>query len=70
MTAYEMIGCDWSSDVCSSDVLNRYFHWHKEVHHEEKALKVGYSEEQFKQIMEIPTNLSNEIGRASCRERV
>lgn len=26
----------------------------------EKALKVGYSEEQFKQIMEIPTNLSNE----------
>lgn len=26
----------------------------------EKALKVGYSEEQFKQIMEIPANLSNE----------
>lgn len=26
----------------------------------EKALNVGYSEEQFKQIMEIPTNLSNE----------
>ena len=30
------------------------------VYRKKKALKVGYSEEQFKQIMEIPTNLSNE----------
>ena len=25
-TAYEMIGCDWSSDVCSSDLPHRCLH--------------------------------------------
>src|SRR3546814_3464341 len=60
-TAYEMRISDWSSDVCSSDLLRR-------------PASLAWSQTHQPTIISTRTLLisssSNEIGRASCRERV
>src|SRR3546814_6792252 len=62
-TAYEMLISDWSSDVCSSDLITQgasdTVSWGTAefVAQEEMGLRTGYW-------------WSPEIGRASCRERV
>src|SRR3546814_2692748 len=70
-TAYEMRISDWSSDVCSSDLLE----WDPA----ELSRAIGcVFENPFTQISgikdtvfeEIAFGLENKIGRASCRERV
>src|SRR3546814_15751937 len=62
-TAYEMRISDWSSDVCSSDLLDaaisglgRHSQTDRLPHRPRRYPDVGASDE--------------EIGRASCRERV
>ena len=63
-TAYEIYQCDWSSDVCSSDLsakLNEIF------------IDPDTSKESDKGKMLINLHVvmeDEEIGRASCRERV
>ena len=57
-TAYEIQWCDWSSDVCSSDLEIRLI-----ILFAAKDGDALYS--QQKQDWELA-----EIGRASCRERV
>ena len=68
-TAYEIVDCDWSSDVCSSDLLGLYIFRDSE--------KTGVFIILISSIW--PTlintafgvaNVGKEIGRASCRERV
>src|SRR5438270_7762097 len=49
--------CDWSSDVCSSDLLVGHVH----------DLGAGH---ELEQLAADVTGRSAEIGRASCRERV
>ena len=56
-TAYEIVRRDWSSDVCSSDLPERF-------HAKITAI------EESKDIEKIPLTELVEIGRASCRERV
>src|SRR3546814_3931519 len=62
-TAYEMRISDWSSDVCSSDLLHGrgadFF-----GHFRGEQLGLG----RFRQAWF--TGAAQEIGRASCRERV
>ena len=63
-TAYEIVDCDWSSDVCSSDL----------------TVDVGNLDEKNKKIAQADgISVKNKgddrgdfvkIGRASCRERV
>src|SRR5213076_3581685 len=55
-TAYEMVGSDWSSDVCSSDL------------DADVAIDAGRRVEDGARHEVVPPRL--EIGRASCRERV
>src|SRR3546814_7424207 len=65
-TAYEMRISDWSSDVCSSDLLDLSL-WDKR-----KAKIMTLSGGMKRRVM-IAKALSHEpekIGRASCRERV
>src|SRR3546814_3161951 len=63
-TAYEMRISDWSSDVCSSDLLAR-------LHRREQTLEGDVDELHL-----LPESLADfvhevdQIGRASCRERV
>ena len=63
-TAYEIVDCDWSSDVCSSDLM-----------------MVASRRIRCKSTSATPMSMvshssragismANEIGRASCRERV
>src|SRR3546814_8121097 len=78
-TAYEMRISDWSSDVCSSDLRA-----HGATSLGEAPAK-GWEHGRFGapylrdsllaagalcETLETATNWSNEIGRASCRERV
>src|SRR3546814_7605488 len=63
-TAYEMRISDWSSDVCSSDLLIAHnFHEHP------KTLWSDQPDGERIRVWECRDN-SHEIGRASCRERV
>src|SRR3546814_3691749 len=76
-TAYEMRISDWSSDVCSSDLLMFLL---ANLLRAGTNLALGSFETSVKPILqrklraailrEPETNLSAEIGRASCRERV
>src|SRR6187455_3692769 len=54
-TAYEMVMSDWSSDVCSSDLVPVATHNQRGL----GTLRIGCTEA-----------CEDEIGRASCRERV
>ena len=63
-TAYEIYQCDWSSDVCSSDLdLD-----------EQKWEQIMKAREYFEENSTVPPIRKFakyiEIGRASCRERV
>src|SRR5476649_2264045 len=58
--------CDWSSDVCSSDLTLK----HLENCYDAMHPAAEKSEQSFAWFSDIPHPLFNEIGRASCRERV
>ena len=63
-TAYEIKECDWSSDVCSSDLEIAVFSLICfPFLFFELPKPTSLHSEAF-------NNISNEIGRASCRERV
>src|SRR3546814_10847801 len=75
-TAYELRISDWSSDVCSSDLLDD-----RVIHRRELILDMVALEQRHRvRIMfhaagmaghqELHEVLGLEIGRASCRERV
>ena len=77
-TAYEISRCDWSSDVCSSDLHNKqkweeYYSAARAYYKEHGNLEVPA---KYVTADGIPLGrwLSNQtnskIGRASCRERV
>src|SRR5690242_21777065 len=62
-----MLTCDWSSDVCSSDLLvvteksEKVYHYAKNVMHEVGIIAHSCG-------LDDPREL-DQIGRASCRER-
>ena len=63
-TAYEIYQCDWSSDVCSSDLIST-------------ACRVGVVTTALKSVFAVLARQAHDaklaefkIGRASCRERV
>src|SRR3546814_5131284 len=81
-TAYEMRISDWSSDVCSSDLVDGHFHMAARQlapRRAGRAVRIGDGDDragaepqenparQGRRRLEICTV---EIGRASCRERV
>ena len=60
-TAYEMCDSDWSSDVCSSDLI------------ETKSNAEAVARHVFAGrdgVYDLAIGYHDEIGRASCRERV
>ena len=63
-TAYEIKECDWSSDVCSSDLLTNLpflrFDWDQDGNYNDVAHPA----------VNVNFQSYREIGRASCRERV
>ena len=63
-TAYEIRNCDWSSDVCSSDLLVFECALSRTVRLTESGA-FRFSVDAF-----TPVADGGEIGRASCRERV
>ena len=63
-TAYEIYQCDWSSDVCSSDLMTSH---KKIIKPFTKATRLATSR---KSSLHRPTRTKEKIGRASCRERV
>src|SRR3546814_1675525 len=68
-TAYEMRISDWSSDVCSSDLAEKF----AQSQHEEKEralAELRRKQEEDHQRRVEADRLAEEIGRASCRERV
>src|SRR3546814_9051189 len=85
-TAYEMRISDWSSDVCSSDLPMRFEEWEAASPQTifVSATPGNYEAEHAGRVIEQvvrPTGLvdprvevrpalTQEIGRASCRERV
>src|SRR3546814_8594022 len=74
-TAYEMRISDWSSDVCSSDLLGRDVLQYI-VHGAQVSLYVGFSAAFAATILGSLIGAvsgyvgGREIGRASCRARV
>ena len=85
-TAYEIYQCDWSSDVCSSDlvraVICAYYEFAgklpKVIFHDQKVFCFGADNNgnvaaparQFLYLRIHTRSSHTEIGRASCRERV
>src|SRR3546814_9267152 len=72
-TAYEMRISDWSSDVCSSDLV----HWAtvqriEAAGHDKPGVQARSIEAVHKALATQGVEFlnSDEIGRASCRERV
>ena len=63
-TAYEIGTGDWSSDVCSSDVLKKHA-----IQQGDKKFFVSKSFETSGGLTPLTSRISK-IGRASCRERV
>src|SRR3546814_7265060 len=77
-TAYEMRISDWSSDVCSSDLcllMVCKLRWMKKAPNEMMtvrcldAIQLLCEWQLFRRAGQIP-QAREEIGRASCRERV
>src|SRR3546814_9283165 len=78
-TAYEMRISDWSSDVCSSDLLDAHMR-HRAAQLEHMiGVEIGFAIVEFvAQIGNLGVKLfgdrgsefGDQIGRASCRERV
>src|SRR3546814_5609004 len=84
-TAYEMRISDWSSDVCSSDLLMTIKMTTQEMLREIKSApeagqlalalgnictQMGFKYFALTHHVEVTRGAANEIGRASCRERV
>src|SRR3546814_3725389 len=69
-TAYEMRISDWSSDVCSSDLTVAILY--SPVSNRERIpVSIGYRETQRATTIRVYSIFPrNQIGRASCRERV
>ena len=63
-TAYEILTCDWSSDVCSSDLSNSVL---RPLDY--KTIHISAGNEVKPQLCLIYV-IKRQIGRASCRERV
>src|SRR3546814_9211412 len=63
-TAYEMRISDWSSDVCSSDLLTVFAEYPRTV---QTQIKSSARREAMSLLCD---EFEEEIGRASCRERV
>ena len=63
-TAYEIKECDWSSDVCSSDL--------RDVNNDGAKITYISGNDTLHKSFSSDNNgfNNNEIGRASCRERV
>src|SRR3546814_1728000 len=71
-TAYEMRISDWSSDVCSSDllfVLSGLTGQHEQVEPEWRRDEAD-AERRHHEDAEMDVVHPDQIGRASCRERV
>src|SRR3546814_4677051 len=75
-TAYEMRISDWSSDVCSSDLLEagaragrRFLEDQGDLLAGELRLLVA-AVLRFLQRRSQPQEVADQIGRASCRDRV
>src|SRR3546814_977086 len=68
-TAYEMRISDWSSDVCSSDLIYEVFDFTKSIlrKYSIKPFVLTSTKEEGASSIEV---LFLQIGRASCRERV
>src|SRR3546814_19695722 len=70
-TAYEMRISDWSSDVCSSDLIAEDTIANFEA---ETGIKVTYDVFDSNEVLEAKLMAGgtgyDKIGRASCRERV
>src|SRR3546814_7393520 len=82
-TAYEMRISDWSSDVCSSDLLRRHDNTLAQIriraHRERHAARIGWQARGSTSNQQCSSGndgdgpdrvLVDQIGRASCRERV
>src|SRR3546814_2546727 len=75
-TAYEMRISDWSSDVCSSDLLEAIYTYTPIIVQVPKVGSAVYAHEiqgtlkKFELSAEENSVATSEIGRASCRERV
>src|SRR3546814_9054112 len=77
-TAYEMRISDWSSDVCSSDLVGFVFLHYALFRHMTIAENIAFGltvkrrrdRPSKTEIARRVDELLNQIGRASCRERV
>src|SRR3546814_2611346 len=78
-TAYEMRISDWSSDVCSSDLLMEQLGFDQLLHEGRPAPAVHRVRQDALEIVACVDGLArsrllvalvDKIGRASCRERV
>ncbi len=67
-TAYEILASDWSSDVCSSDLL--FFEGEKKNHGKSPLLIFYPGALVEPESYSIWAQDLAKIGRASCRERV
>src|SRR3546814_7606505 len=68
-TAYEMRISDWSSDVCSSDLLFGDQETMRDRTDDDRADRL-FDPRRAQCGLLKQTRLSEQIGRASCRERV
>ena len=73
-TAYEIVDCDWSSDVCSSDLTDVYFYWADLIPYW-RSLMLSPPEQSADILHSALAHIQTlqgaaQIGRASCRERV
>src|SRR3546814_6105873 len=69
-TAYEMRISDWSSDVCSSDLLADAAYGRVAAHRANRLDVVRKQQRARAGTRGRQRRLGAEIGRASCRERV
>src|SRR3546814_4616227 len=83
-TAYDMRISDWSSDVCSSDLLDRGVEREQvrllrdrgdDLDHVPDLLRARAEPSHLlvrglRDVGRLPRDLGRQIGRASCRERV
>src|SRR3546814_11116770 len=72
-TAYEMRISDWSSDVCSSDLeqfLAKSIPERLAMAQQARGESQAANQMKSAEIMDVNAQAVEEIGRASCRERV
>src|SRR3546814_2044889 len=69
-TPYELRISDWTSDVCSSDLIAAANIGDRRVREDWRALFHLADEHRNRDRPGIPERPEDEIGRASCRERV